>query len=69
MDFIFLAYFQQNGRILLNFCVFTGFENGVSTIEPDGSSLTCTDTKHRMQHSKLSQRTTGDKVWLGCLDF
>ena len=44
MDFIFLAYFQQNDKILCQiFPFFTGFENFVSTIELDQSLLACRD--------------------------
>ena len=51
MDFIFSASFQQSDKILLDLCIFTGFENVVLMIGLDRSSLACIDTKHRTRYS------------------
>ena len=42
---------------MLDFCIFTGFENVVLMIGLDQTSLAFTDAKHRTQHSKQSQST------------
>ena len=39
---------------MLDFCVFSSFENTFSMIGLDQNLLACTDTKHRTQHSKQS---------------
>ena len=41
-----------------DFCILTGFENIVSKIELDRSSLACKGTKHRTRYLKRFHSTT-----------
>ena len=43
---------------MLNFFMITGFENVVSTVELDRSSLAYTDTRHQTRLSQQSHITT-----------
>ena len=42
-------------------CIFSGFENIVSTIKLNQSLLACTDTKHQNQNSKRFHSTNDSR--------
>ena len=55
--YIFAIFSIKRQDFIANFCILTGFENVVSKIELDRSSLACTDTKRRTQYSKRFHST------------